>query len=176
MAGRHQRPEPDAHVRVGQIVGVFGIKGGMKVQLLSDFPERFDRGSVVYLECEPRKVLESHWHKNQVRVVLEGFAKIEDVEPFIGSFLTVPEEERPNLKEDEFLARDLVGLDVFENGARIGTVTEVASFPAHDVLVIDGAMVPLVREFVKSVDIGNHRIDVELIEGMRPGDSAEEIR
>lgn len=176
MPGRPQRPDPEGHVRVGQIVGVFGTKGAMKVQPLSDFPERFEDGALLYLDGSEREVVEAMWHKGQARIRLEGFDRIEDVEPFVGAYLTVPESERPTLEEGEFLARDLVGLKVFEGGSQIGTVNEVVQAPAHDILVIDGAMIPLVREFVKSIDVPGGRIDVELIEGMRPGEEAEEVR
>jgi ribosomal 30S subunit maturation factor RimM len=43
-------------------------------------------------------------------------------------------------------------------------------------LQISGALVPCVSQFIKKVDLADCRIDVELIEGMRPGETAEEVR
>lgn len=170
------RPEPEGHVRVGQIVGVFGTKGAMKVLLLTDFPERFELGSLLYLHGTPYKVKDVGWHKGQARVRFAEIGSIEAVAALKWEYLTVPEEDLPKLDEDEFLARDLVGLSVYEKGKLIGLVEDVIHAPAHDLLQIAGALVPCVHEFVKGVDLESRRIDVELIEGMRPGEDAEEVR
>jgi 16S rRNA processing protein RimM len=174
MAGRPTGPR--GHVKVGQIVGAFGLKGGLKVVPLTEFAERFDIGSLLYLNGEPREILDLHWHKGQARLSLEGVATVEDAEDLQWQYLTIPETDRPELGQDEFLASDLVGMSVVEDGREIGKVTDVVGAPAHDLLVVDGAMIPLVREFVKTVDLKARTITVVLIPGMRPGESAEEVR
>jgi 16S rRNA processing protein RimM len=176
MAGRRQSPEPEGHVRVGQIVGPFGIKGGLKVAPLTDFPERFDVGSLLYLAGLGHKVTESHWHKSQVRIMLEDVATVEDAEALKWQYLTVPASERPELDDDEYLARELVGLTVVEDGKALGTVDEVVPSPAHDLLRVGDVLIPCVGAFIKEVDLEKREITVTLIEGMRPGDAAEEVR
>lgn len=176
MAGRRQSPEPEGHVRVGQIVGPFGIKGGIKVAPLTDFPERFGVGSLLYLAGEPRRVTESHWHKSQVRVVVEGIETVEGAEAVKWQYLTVPASDRPELDDDEYLARELVGLTVVEDGKPIGMVDEVVPSPAHDLLRVGDALIPCVSAFVKGVDLERREITVALIDGMRPGEHAEELR
>lgn len=176
MAGRRQSPDPEGHVRVGQIVGPFGIKGGLKVASLTDFPERFDVGSLLYLSSVAHRVTESHWHKSQVRVVIEGVETVEDAEALKWHYLTVPASDRPELEDDEYLARELVGLTVVEDGKTIGTVDEVVASPAHDLLRVGDALIPCVGAFVKNVDLDKGEIEVSLIEGMRPGEQAEEVR
>jgi 16S rRNA processing protein RimM len=174
--GNRPRTEPEGHVRVGQIVGPFGTKGGLKILLLTDFPERFQVGSLLYLRGTPRQVLELHWHRGQARVSLEGCASVEEAEALKWEYLTVPATDRPNLDDGEYLASELVGLKVVEGGRSLGTVGSVVHAPAHDLLEVGGVLIPLVSEFVKSVDLDSGKIEVELIEGMRPGEQAEEVR
>jgi 16S rRNA processing protein RimM len=170
MGGRRPQTDPAGHVRVGQIVGVFGLKGAVKVLLLTDFPERFEVGSLLYLDGKPHGVLEVFWHKGQARVLLEGVTTPEDADVLKWKFLTVPLGERPERQEGEYMASDLVGLSVVEGGKVLGKVSAVEHSPAHDLLSFDGVLVPLVKQFVKSVDLERRVIEVELIEGMRPGE------
>ena len=170
MGGRRPQTDPAGHVRVGQIVGVFGLKGAVKVLLLTDFPERFEAGSLLYLDGEAREVLEVFWHKGQARVRFDGVSTPEEADALKWRFLTVPQRERPELEEDEYMASDLVGLSVVERGKVLGTVDAIEHSPAHDLLSFGGVLVPLVKQFVKSVDLERRVIEVELIEGMRPGE------
>lgn len=174
MAGR--RTGPQGFVRIGQIVGSFGLKGGLKVAPLTDFSERFEVGSLLYLDGEPREIVEAHWHKSQARLLIEGVTTIEEAEALKWKYLEVPQSDRPQLDEDEFLADDLVGMSVVEGGKTIGRVSAVVNAPAQDLLIVGDVMIPLVKEFVKRVDLEAKTITVELIEGMRPGESAEEVR
>ena len=81
------------------------------------------------------------------------------------------EDELRKLPDDEFYVRDLIGMDVFCRGEKIGRVKDVLTDRPQDLYVIsliggDEAMIPAVKEFIKSVDIKTGKIDVELIEGM----------
>lgn len=176
MAGRRPDAEPEGHVRVGQIVGPFGIKGGLKVTPLTDFPERFDKGSLLYLSGEPLKIVEVYWHKTQARITFDEVTSIEQAEALKWKYLTIPAGERPELEDDEFMASDLIGLSVVENGEVLGVVDEIVHAPAHDLIRIGETLIPCVHHFVKSVDLDARQIVVELIDGMRPGDTAEEVR
>ncbi|MCW5936041.1 MAG: 16S rRNA processing protein RimM [Fimbriimonadaceae bacterium] len=161
-------PEPEI-VAVGQIVGTHGVKGGLRVNVLTDFTERFEPGETLLLDGEPRKVLSLNWHKGQARMKLEGVDNMEAAEALKWKYLGVPEEDRPELDEDEFLARDLVGMTVVTTeGLEIGPLDEVMPFPAHDVLRIGEVMIPAVNEFVRDIDFDSRRITVHVIPGMLP--------
>ena len=49
-----------------------GVKGEVKVVPLSDFPERFERGSRLWLDGVERTVQSGRWQRSQVIVKLAG--------------------------------------------------------------------------------------------------------
>ena len=168
MEGRRPSTEPDAHIRIGQIVGSFGVHGTVKVEPLTDFAERFAPGAPVFIDSCRREIVSCHWHKGQARLVLEGVGSCEEAEALRWKFLTVPASDRPSLGDGEYLSADLIGLRVLEGGREIGRVEEVTRTPAHDLLKVNGVLIPFVRQFVKRVDLEEGVIEVELIEGLRP--------
>lgn len=165
-------PEPvEGFVPIGRIVGTFGLRGAVKVVPMTGFPERFEEGKTVYLQGRPRKILRHAWHKTQVRIWLEGFRRLEEAEPIVGELLYVPEEDVPPLDPDEYMVRDLIGLDVFsEEGRFLGRVEEVLPTPAHDLYRVGRALVPAVKEFVVSIDLDRRRVTIRLIPGLFPED------
>lgn len=155
-------------IPVGKIVGVYGIKGGMKVEPWTDFPERFDVGARLILGGIERKVLANHWHKGQARITLEGFERPEDVQPWIGESLFVDAQNAPELEEGEFEVRHLLGLEVITTaGEPLGKLEKILPLPAQDILVVGEIMIPMAEQFVKKVDLTKGCIVVELIPGMR---------
>ena len=154
-------------IRVGRIVGAFGIRGQVKVEPLTHFVERFDKGRILYLEGQPVEIKSSQFHKKHF---LLGFAEVPDTnaaETLQWKDLEADDDIVPELDEDEYLTEDLIGLMVLtEEGRPLGKVDEVLPYPAHDVLVVGKIMVPAVEEFVKEVDLDGKRIVVRLIEGM----------
>lgn len=158
---------------IGQIVGVFGIKGVVKVAPLTDFPSRFAVGRTVWTEVGAKEITSLHWHKAQVRLGLQGIVTIEQAEPLVGTYLTAPAIDPSILEQGEFAVSQLIGCTVIERGKDIGTVEDVVKSPAHDLLVVGGVMVPFIGQFVKTVDTDKKIIEVALIEGLRPGESAE---
>ena len=86
------------------------------------------------------------------------------------------------LARGEYFDDDLVGCAlVAPDGTILGTVAAVEHYPAQDVLSIalpnrqaQRGLIPLVRAFVKRIDVGAKRIEVELPPGLLDGGAAEE--
>ena len=68
-------PEPTL-VKVAQIVGTFGLKGQLKVQPLTDFVERLEKGHRLMLKGDWIEVEECSWHKNRPILRLSGINHI----------------------------------------------------------------------------------------------------
>ena len=169
MRGRQSRSPVADHVAIGQIVAPHGIKGALRVKVLTDFPERFDSDAVVWLQGVEHRIVRSVLNGSQLLLTLEGIDDRNRAEELKWEYLTVPASEVPELDADEFLARDLLDLGVVTtDGRHLGKVTDVMPNPAHDILVIGDVMIPLVREFVKEIDLEKCEILVQVIPGMIP--------
>ena len=98
---------------------------------------------------------------------VEGVTSREAIEALRGADLLCPREQAPALAEQEFWAEDLEGCSVVDGALAVGRVTQMLGLPSCEVLVVDrGAagelLVPMVRDAVRSVDVGARRIDVDL--------------
>ena len=154
-------------VRVGQIVGTFGLKGQLKVVPLTDYMERFEVGSRLLLKGEWVEVEKMAIHKNRPLIRLAGVHNLAAAEALKWEYLEAI--GRPELDDDEYLTEDLLDLRVVtDTGEELGVVNDVMNYPAHEVLVVGEIMIPLVKEFVKEIDLDEERITVHLIPGMRP--------
>ena len=160
--------ETPAFVPVGRIVGSHGLKGQVKVELLTDFPERMAKGARLRLKDDWVTVEAFQWHKERPLLKLSGIRDINAAQALQWEYLLAVD-ARPELEEDEFLTADLVGLAVQTvEKVALGTVDKVLSLPAQDVLVVGEIMIPVVKEFVKDVDLEKGVISVALIPGMLP--------
>ncbi len=154
-------------IRVGQIVGAFGIRGQVKVKALTDFIERFDVGRRLRMNDEWVTIKAAGEHKGAIILTLEGVSNRTVAESLQWTYLEAVADERPELDEDEFLTSDLIGLKaVDEEGNALGVVKSVDRYPAHDVLNVDGVLVPAVSEFVIDIDIEGKTITLKPIPGM----------
>lgn len=164
LTSKSSQTEP---VEVGQIVGSFGLKGQVKVQPSTVFLERFGKGERLLINGEWYEIEKSSIHKNRPLLKLKGIGSVEAAEAL--KWATLMAVGNPELKDGEFLVEDLIGLEVVDQEGRIlGPVKEVLNYPAHDLLVVGELLVPLVKEFVKDVDLESRRITVHLIPGMLP--------
>ena len=154
-------------IKIGQIVSTFGLKGQVKVKPLTDFAQRFDKGSRVRLNEGWVEVEKATWQDGRLILKLSGINKIEDAKALQWAYLEIPSSSLPNLEEDEFLLTDLVGLSVVDqHGKQLGLVQDILTLPAQDVLVVNEIMIPFVKEFISEVDLPGKTIKVNLIEGM----------
>ncbi len=119
----------------------------------------------------PYKVAEIKETRGYIFLRLQVGNSINDVEHLAGLFCFVPENVLPDLPEDRFYIRDLVGMQVYDIGEeRVGTVQDVLQNPANDVLVVKTDeheyFIPMVDEFIRKIDVDNQEIIIKLIEGL----------
>ena len=154
-------------IRVGQIVGSFGLRGQVKVQPLTDFWERFEKGNVLRIKGEMVEIEEFTVHKKRPLLRLAGVKSATVADALQWEYLEAVDAEKPELEEDEFLTEDLVGLKVVTtDGQALGVIDEIMPMPAHDVIKIGELLIPAVKEFVKDIDFDTETMTVQLIPGM----------
>ncbi|HZC76118.1 MAG TPA: ribosome maturation factor RimM [Ktedonobacterales bacterium] len=171
-------------VVIGEVVGVFGVHGEIKVRPLTDFPERFERTRTIYLgeQHTPRAVERAHQHKNMVLLKLAGVTNPAAAEALRGTALAVPAAELQPLEADRFYVHDVIGLRAQHvNGQPLGTITDVLPGAGHDLFVVHDTrgeadvLVPAVKAFIKLVDVAAGVVLIDPIPGLFD-DKYDEIR
>ena len=71
------------------------------------------------------------------------------------------------LEPDEFWASDLEGLAVFDGDVAVGFVRRMSALPSVEVLEVDRPdgselLVPMVGDCVRSIDLAERRVDIDL--------------
>jgi 16S rRNA processing protein RimM len=168
----------DDLVAVGRITGAHGIRGEVKVQSLTDYPQRFDQGGRLLLvspegEIGEVEILQSRLHKGRFLLQLAGVPDRTAAEKLRGSFLKIPETDLMELPEGQFYHHELASLAVVtEEGEPLGTVTSV--FPTGSNLVLEvrsgerEVLIPFIDDVIRSVDLELKTITVHLMPGLMP--------
>lgn len=166
---------------VGRVWRPHGVTGDVKIVPETDDPSRFEDLDEVFIglkaeDAASRRVESIRFQPTKRGLIvimrLKGIEAREDAEALRGNRVFAREIDLPPLEEDEFYIHELVGLSVVTSGGEhVGTVDDVLSAPAQQVLVIsrqgrNSAMVPIVAEFVDEIDFDGGRIVVRPIEGM----------
>lgn len=152
-------------IRVGQVMGPYGLEGAVKVQPLTDFEDRFDPGADLLLDgCEHKVEWSREGHPGLV-VKLRGVDNRTLAELFRGRYLEVPDAEMRTLEDGRFYHRQVVGLAVFsQSGVRVGVIDEVLERPANDVWVSrEGTiehLIPATKDAIVEVDLQGGRVVV----------------
>ncbi|HSS61928.1 MAG TPA: ribosome maturation factor RimM [Candidatus Limnocylindrales bacterium] len=152
-------------IRVGQVMGAFGVEGAVKVMPLTDFNDRFDPGVSLVLDGCARRVEWSREGAPGLVVKLQGVDNRTIAELFRGRYLEIPDEEVRTLEPGRFYHRQVVGLSaVTSSGEALGVIEEVLERPANDVWVSrEGAiehLIPATKDAIVEVDLAGGRIVV----------------
>ena len=106
--------------------------------------------------------------KAKLLVTFEGYDSVEAARALTGRTLYLDRNEIV-LAPGEYLDDDLIGLELrTETGEVLGVVGAVEHYPANDCLVIEPgrALVPLVKAFVRDIDLESRTIVMSLPEGL----------
>jgi 16S rRNA processing protein RimM len=179
-------PEPFAPLTLARILRPWGRHGEVAAQILTDFPERLNKIREVWLAGErrasrPAKIISCRIHLGQAIFHFDGIQTISDAEALRGLEVQIPLGERVRLEEGRYFIADLVGCQVWEDGATapLGTVQEVhrggeaqrCRLPESWNLVVAGPagelLIPLAAEICTRIDTAARRIEVRLPEGLR---------
>jgi len=168
-------------VTLARILRPRGLRGELAAEILTDFPERLPKLREVWLVGEreaPRRMsVQKCWlspsRGGQAIFHFVGINSIEAAEPLRGFEVQVPFEQRAKLDPGNYYVGELIGCEVWEQGAQaaMGPVRDVefpGGVPLLAVTTSDGELlVPLAAEFCTRIDVNAKRIDVVLPEGLR---------
>ena len=166
---------PDGYLAIGRIATAHGIRGEVRVELYTDFPDRFAPNIVIYLgeDLSPATIEYARPHKLQMLVKLVGIKTRDEAETLRGLWIFVPEDEAVELEADTYWVHDIVGLQAeTETGEILGRISDVLFTGANEVYVIQDAtgaelLIPAIADVIQQIDLVAQRMVVRLLPGMR---------
>lgn len=153
-------------LEAGEIVTTHGVRGEVKVLPWADSPEFLLEFNRVLIGTKEYMVEQCRVQKSCNLLKLSGVDTMEEAQLLRGKVLKVYREDAP---EGLIFAAELIGVEVYADGALIGKLEDVLDYPGNKVYVVKGDrsyMIPAVKEFVLSTDLDANRMDVKMIEGM----------
>ena len=161
-------------IRVGKILRGFGIKGEVKVQIITDEPEkRFKVKKVLYLKQDetfsPVTITSVRYHQNNVLLSFADHPDLTSVEGYHGCELFI---DRKDIKsKDSVYAFELMNVSVYkDDGTLVGVVSDILDTGAHIVLRIKtdakDVLIPYVDRFIVRFDQTKNILVIRWMEGL----------
>lgn len=163
-------------VTIGQIAGVHGLKGWLKVRSYAESPDLLPNRQTIIVETPAgdRAVYDVEWarpHSKGFLMALGGVTCRSDAERLKGALLQIEKSDLPEPEADAFYWADLIGMTVFTHqGIHLGELVSIIETGSNDVFVVVGdsgeVLIPALASVVLEVDVENKRMQVELPEGL----------
>ena len=150
---------------VGLVRGVHGLRGAVRVEVLSDNPGRFEAGSVLHREGDAAPLTIASSQRDGPGLLVR-FREIPDrkaADTLRDAYLEADVEGLPS---DTFYWHDIVGCAVStEDGEELGVVEDVFRVGESEVYVVRGrrgeVLIPSVASIVRELDPQAKRIVVD---------------
>lgn len=171
----------DELISIGRVIGPHGVKGTLKLQVLTDYPQRFHEMSRISLYTKEGNPVQTLTIKNIRILESKGYLLIDTEEiddrdkadALRGSVVMIPSSERYSLSSGEYWVDEIIGLDVVNslNGEVIGKVVNIIDVGENDLYQIltlneEERFIPAVSQFISKIDIAKGCIYVNVIEGL----------
>ena len=168
--GTETLPEttPDQYLAIARIARPQGRHGEVVADILTDFPERFQKLRRAYLESaagESQLVdIEKTWpHKGRIVLKFAGVDSINQADSLRGLHVFIRTEDRVTLPEHHYYVWELQGCRVMRERAgvseEVGTVMDIERTGGVDLLRVTRArdksrelLIPLTQEICRRID------------------------
>jgi 16S rRNA processing protein RimM len=178
-SGEQRRAPEPRFLIIGQVVGAHGVRGELKVQILTEDAQRFGLLKQVLIGLEDEEPvawpLEGYrWHTGRALLKLRGCDDRTAAAAMRGYLVQVPREEAIPLEEGEYFEHQILGLEVWTAaGESLGEVVDILYTAANEVYVVQGPnlgsrelLIPAIEDVVLEIDLEAGRLVVELLEGL----------
>jgi 16S rRNA processing protein RimM len=161
-------------VVVGKFRKPHGIRGEIRMTVLTDFPDLLQAGHTIYVgqRYQEYTIKGLRWHGGDLLVSLKELPDRTAVEIFRNVLVHLKSEEMPDLPEGEFYLHQLVGMTVqTEDGQKLGILKEILYTGANDVYLVESPtekeiLLPAIDDVVKEVDLEARIIRVHILPGL----------
>ncbi len=167
---------------IGNVVALFGVRGELKVRLLTDIPNRFAELEAVYVGSDHilHPIQSIRPYKGEMIVLkLEGIDDANAAEPFRNQDLSIPLSKLAKLPPDSYYQHDILGLHVFTlDGQDLGTIVDIIVTGSNDVYSIktpggSQILIPAIKDVIKQIDLIRHTMHIDPLPGLLDNVSQE---
>ncbi len=169
-------PPAGRRLLIGIIGRVRGLRGDLKIAPQTWDITRFEELEGVWVDKpdEPPRYMTFKRMRIEAGSVFIRFneAPLRDLAaPLVGAELFIDTAQRLELLDDMYYVDDVIGCSVVdEEQGEIGTLTGVIDQAAQDIWQVEGeqgeVLIPVVREFIREMDLEAKRIRVALPPGL----------
>ena len=168
------------YLAIGEILRPHGLRGELRMRVLSDNPERLSQLDYVYLGNSPdaakldrRALLAVRFNKEYALLKLTGCGNRDEAELLRDKLVMISVEQAAPLDAGQYYLFQLIGLKVIAGDIEVGTVTEVLQTGANDVYIVDGGtfgevLIPAHEETILNIDFDAEIITMDLPDGLLP--------
>ena len=162
-------------IPVAEVARPVGIKGEVKLELLTDLYGIFEPASAVFIGSDRTPATIERFNRFGGRLKLEGSDSRERAESLRGETIYCEVERAVGLLDGRYFHFQIMGLEVVTTENEVlGKVVEIFETGSNDVYVVrrqsTEILLPATREIVLGIDLDRNTMTVNLIPGLR-GDS-----
>jgi 16S rRNA processing protein RimM len=152
-------------VIIARIVKPQGIKGEVKLESYSEDPMRFNRFKSVYVNGIPYEVEQSRV-SDGVYLKLKGVNDRNAAELLRGAEISIERSMLSKPVKGRYYIADLLGLEVFSEGEKLGILEDILQNGGVDVYVVrltggKTLMFPALKDLLKDVNVDKKTIELE---------------
>ena len=159
----------------GKITKTHGLKGEITIKLDVANPADFsdlryllieDRGNLIPYFVEYQKI-----NGDKMFVQLQDVIKMEQALTFIGKAVFLPNELLPQLDDDEFYYKEIVGFKLIDaEKGEIGAISDVLEYPTQAVIQVmkDGKeiLIPIHDDIIQKINKKAKTLNIKAPEGL----------
>ena len=163
-----------AFLIVGHLQRAHGIKGEIAMQVITDFPERLQKGKKLWVgDAHIQHTIKSiRWKQDLMLLGFEGIDDRSGIDLLVNQDVFVQTDALPKLPDGRYYFHQLIGLSVFEQDNFVGTVTEILETGANDVFVVclpggKELLLPDIKSVILNIGLEEQKIQVAIPNGLR---------
>jgi 16S rRNA processing protein RimM len=163
-------------IAVGRITKSVGIRGEVRVAILTDRPERFTKLKGVWCGSDEttavwRQILSVRIDRSAVVLKLNEIDSRSVADEHRGDYLFVDEKDIVAPAKGSYFIHEIIGMKVVtEAGEEVGIVRDVMELPANDVWVVTSGtkefLIPAIKKVIRQVDLKSRTVVIRPLEGM----------
>jgi 16S rRNA processing protein RimM len=168
---------------IGKVVALFGVRGELKVRLLTDIPNRFAELESVHVGPDHtlHRIQGIRPYKGEMIVLkLEGIDDANAAEALRNQDLSIPLSNLAKLPPDSYYQHDILGLQVITlDGRNLGTIVDIIVTGSNDVYSIktpggSQLLIPAIKDVIKQIDLIRHTMHIDPLPGLLDNVSQKE--